>query len=141
MSQALSNITAEIILHKILEEHAAIKAVLHQKHPLEIKVIKEALDNKQREATSSTSGLVPTIKQVTAYKADRNWATCKPGWHNQATKHSAKESMTVQEDQSNQSDGLSTNTAGAFISIRHTLKASFNTSEGTFDISNSSDNY
>lgn len=38
--------------------------------------------------------------------------------------------MTVQEDQSNQSDGLSTNTAGAFISIRHKLKASFNTSEG-----------
>ncbi|KNZ60182.1 uncharacterized protein VP01_159g1 [Puccinia sorghi] len=80
-------LAAEIILHKIPNDHAAIKAILHGRRLLTVDVIKEALDNKRQEASSSVSASAPTIKQELSYK----WPTCNPGWHNPATKHSIEE--------------------------------------------------
>ncbi|KNZ60185.1 uncharacterized protein VP01_159g4 [Puccinia sorghi] len=132
------SLAAEIILHKIPDNHAAIKAVLHGCRPLTVDVIKEALENKRQEASLSVSALAPTIKQETAYKAANNWPTCKPRWHKPVTKHLIEECWQVKRKQMRSTpaaqpavesahDGASDSsiqtTAGAFISIKHALLA------------------
>ncbi|KNZ50520.1 uncharacterized protein VP01_4378g3 [Puccinia sorghi] len=132
------SLAAEIILHKIPNDYAAIKAVLHGRRPLTVDFIKEALDNKRQEASSSVSASAPTIKQESAYRAAKNWPTFKPGWHNPETKHLIEEFRKVKRKQlkptpaaqpavesthDRDSDSSIQTTAGALISIKHALLA------------------
>jgi histone deacetylase 1/2 len=128
-------LAVETILQKLPPELSPLIDVLHQsKTPLTISIVKAALDNKRRQAPSSTT---TSIKQETAYKAGATWPVCKPGWHNPETKHSEEDCRQLKkkgkkpqpaakaavETTSDAASTRSLSTASGMVAIRRALAA------------------
>ncbi|PLW36746.1 hypothetical protein PCANC_14583 [Puccinia coronata f. sp. avenae] len=63
------SLLAEAILAKLTAKFTSAKEILYQKRPLTIKMIRESLNNKRREAAAPSIASNPSIKQESALKA------------------------------------------------------------------------
>jgi hypothetical protein len=99
------SLLAEAILAKLPAEFTSAKEILYQKRPLTIKMIRESLNNKQREAAAPSIASNPSIKQESALKAktlgksslDKDYPRCAPGWHNPATTGHSEEECRMKQ--------------------------------------------